>query len=323
MKPNPLAFALLLGIGLAFLSPASAAAQEGGGGPRGRAAEKPVEVKGKLAFETFKSASLGRDVPYSIYLPPSYETKTDARYPVVVFLHGLFEDEKRWTAAGRGVEVLDKLIDEKKIGEMIVAVPDAARGFGFYTNAKNGGEKWEDAIVADFVPFLDSKYRTVADRKGRALLGCSMGGYGAIKIAFRHPALFSAVAAHSPALFPADLEQLPEYAENLINNPKSFLNKPIRQTFGDPIDAQFWKENNPFFIVEQDKTPKDLKIYFDCGETDRFSFDKGTKALHELLEMKGVPHESALRPGSHGWEFIHDNLPRSFEFIDKAFRSAS
>jgi len=280
-------------------------------------------AKGSTLVESFESASLGKSVPYSVYLPPSYETKTDARFPVVVFLHGLFEDEKRWMLPRHGLEVLERLVAEKKISDLIVAVPSAGRGFGFYTNAKDGGEKWEDVIVKDFIPFLDAKYRTIPGRRGHAILGSSMGGYGALKIAFKRPDLFAAVAAHSPALLPFDLKHLPEYAENLINNPKGFLNGPIRKTFGEPIDEEFWRENNPLWIAEQGKAPKDLKIYFDCGENDRFGFQKGSQELHEILEKKGVPHESAILPGSHGWEYINENLNRSLEFLDKALRSSS
>src|SRR5262249_30343184 len=154
----------------------------------------------------------GKDVPYSVYLPPSYDSKADARYPLVVFLHGLFEDEKHWTARGKGLEVLREKIADKSIGEMIVAVPNADRGFGFYTNAKDGGAKFEDMVVKDFIPFLDSHYRTLAQARSRVLLGTSMGGYGALKIAFKNPELVCAVATHSPALFPVDLTQMPDWA---------------------------------------------------------------------------------------------------------------
>src|SRR5260370_28256362 len=110
---------------------------------------------GRVEYSKFHSASLDRDVSFAVSLPPSYDTATAKRFPVVIFLHGLFNSEKDWE--GRGVQAkLDEARARGKIGEYIVAAPYGANSF--YLNGKDGTH-YEDAIVKDFVPFVDQSYR--------------------------------------------------------------------------------------------------------------------------------------------------------------------
>jgi len=160
-----------------------------------------VPAGSHVEYKTFQSKVLARELGYGIYLPPSYKTSTK-RYPIVYFLHGMFENEMRWSTRGGTDLMLDRMIAEGKIGEFIVALPNG--GTSFYTNARDGSEKWEDMIVSEFVPMIESSYRVDASRAARGISGTSMGGYGALKLAMKHPDMFGSVSAHSAVLL-ADL----------------------------------------------------------------------------------------------------------------------
>src|SRR6476646_5116334 len=96
----------------------------------------------RVEYKTLQSKLLNREIRYGLYLPPSYAASPAKRYPVLYFLHGLNENEMRWSTRGMTDLKLDKMIADGKIGEFIVAVPFGATGF--YTNRRSGGEPWED-----------------------------------------------------------------------------------------------------------------------------------------------------------------------------------
>src|SRR5437868_8516135 len=156
----------------------------------------------QVEYKTFQSRLLGRELRYGVYVPPSYNSSPAKKYPVLYFLHGLFEDETRWSSRGQTDQIMDRMISEGKIGEFIVAIPFG--GASFYTNSRDGSEKWEDMIVNEFVPLIESTYHVNAARNTRGISGTSMGGYGALKIAMKHPELFGSASAHSAVLL-ADL----------------------------------------------------------------------------------------------------------------------
>ena len=135
-----------------------------------------------------------------IYLPPSYDT-SDLRYPVVYFLPGFGSD-----TTGHGhyfsMPELPGLMKDSSIKEMIMVVPNGANllGGSFYVNSPVTGN-WEDFITQDVVGYIDANYRTIAAPEGRGIAGHSMGGFGALNLAMRHPDLFSAVYGLSSGLF--------------------------------------------------------------------------------------------------------------------------
>jgi S-formylglutathione hydrolase len=140
-----------------------------------------------------------------IYLPPSYGTG-DKSYPAVYFLPG-FGDAVRSFVDGtyqgfRLQETMDRLINTETIKEMIVVIANGRNFLGgsFYVNSPVTGN-WEDFIVKDVVGYVDSHYRTIKDARSRGISGHSMGGFGALNIAMRHPDVFSCVYALSPGLF--------------------------------------------------------------------------------------------------------------------------
>ena len=264
---------------------------------------------GTVELKSLDSKILGQPVGYSVYLPASYVAGKDA-YPVIFFLHGLFEDEKRWAERG-GKEVLDRLIAEKKVGEVVLAIPDGGRSF--YTNYFDGSKKYEDFIVQEFIPFIQSSYRVKPGVQWRALSGSSMGAYGALKIGMKHPEMFSSVSAHGAVL-------IDKFPETIAPGTREFRYLQILEVpFGKPFHREYWEAENPIRIAEQTEKFKNLKLYFDCGDRDRYGFDAGARELHRLLDSKGFPHEFAILPGDHGWEFLKQYMDRSLLFHWKYF----
>ena len=138
-----------------------------------------------------------------VYLPPSYQREPTRRYPVLYLLHGATSVPEEWVDGsydGFDIRVaLDSLMGAGTIPELIVVMPNADNvlGAGFYANSPATGN-WQDFVVRDLVRHADTRYRTDPRASKRALVGHSMGGFGAFNIAFDHPDVFGFVYAISP-----------------------------------------------------------------------------------------------------------------------------
>ena len=155
-----------------------------------------VEVK--VAAPSLKGNLLGdpTEQSVSIYLPPSYDASPATRFPTVYLLHGFTGTNKGWT---RLHSMMDRLINNGKIRELIVVMPNGWNAYkgAFYSNSVVTGN-WEDYIYRDLVQNIDTNYRTLARSDSRGIAGHSMGGYGAVTLAMKHPDVFGAVYALSP-----------------------------------------------------------------------------------------------------------------------------
>lgn len=152
--------------------------------------------------------------PVAVYLPPSYND-SDKEYPVVYYLPGFGSSTIYYTQYGIYQDYLlknsmDALIDEGKIEDMIVVIPNAVNIFGghFYVNSPVTGN-WENFIVEDLVHFIDKAYRTLPKPESRGICGHSMGGFGALNLAMLHPDIFGITYAISPgAAFSTNPDQM-------------------------------------------------------------------------------------------------------------------
>lgn len=123
------------------------------------------------------SSLLNRTVKYSIYLPPDYYT-SNRRYPVVYLLHGYGDDETGWVQFGEANQIVDEQISKGNLPPMIIVMPDA--GATWYVNDYQNKVRYEDMFVQEFIPHIDSTYRTRPKREFRGISGLSMGGHGAL-----------------------------------------------------------------------------------------------------------------------------------------------
>lgn len=201
--------------------------QAGHGGTRGECFSVPSRV-------------LQRAVPYCVVLPPSYDAEKTRRYPILYYLHGLGDNQQMLLRSG-GFNLLEDLWDEKRLGEFVIATP--AAGSSFYVDSRDLKNRYEDFFVQEFLPYIEHRYRVEPGRAFRGIGGISMGGYGALHLAFRHPDLFSSVSGISAAL----IEKPPAIALD-----ESSEAGPLRlfgDVFGVPFDRAYWDRNNPLILA--------------------------------------------------------------------------
>lgn len=259
----------------------------------------------EVRYATFSSPSLGKDVAYAVQLPPSYATAATRRYPVVYALHGLFESPGFWERRGLA-SILESLWQKGDVPEMVVVAVDGDNSF--FVDGPAG--RWEQMMSRDFVAHVESTYRVTPGRAGRGVLGISMGGYAALRMALAHPDLFRAVATHSAML----LEKIPTAEEGAGRWHMAAFYK----VFGTPIDAALWSANDPLALATKADPKATPALYFDCGTEDRYGLFAGNRELHRRLEARGVAHEFGLYPGDHGYEYVHTVLDKSLRFLGRA-----
>jgi S-formylglutathione hydrolase FrmB len=274
-----------------------------------------AHAQSRIDCNALHSEVLKQEVHYCVYLPANYDpttTKLKPRYPVLYFLHGLGDNEQTLFNSG-GWTVLDDLKHRGKIGDFLIVAPEGRRSF--YINSADGSVRYSDFFLREFIPHIEAQYRVRAGREGRAISGISMGGYGALRFAFAHPEMFSAVSAQSAALItetPRDLDTSAHSGAPLA--------KVLAAVFGNPIDVPHWNENSPFVLGKKNSAGlRKLSIYFNCGQEDNYGFDKGAAVLHQQLLNQGIRHEYHSYPGDHGLSYFLSHFPEVMEFHSKAF----
>ena len=285
----------------------------------------PISLPGGsvVEFKSFDSQCLGMPERYSIFLPPSYPKNASRTYPVIYFLHGLNNDETSWTVERYGhiQNTLEQMMLSGKLPEFIMVHPRGDNGF--YCNYIDGSRRYEDLVTQELVAFMEAHYRADKGRENRSIAGTSMGGYGALKIAMKHPDRYAAVAGQSPILFPgASPLELSEDAKS--SRFYSFFAGMLKPIFGDPVRQDLWDANNPLALAAKRKLDS-LKIYFDYGTDDRYipltHLDEGCKSLDKILTEAQVAHVFKVHPGEpHGWALISAHLDETLPYLCQTFK---
>ena len=230
-----------------------------------------------MAFATinYYSHSLDHASTLNVLFPDS----PDAREPwgTYYLLHGLSDDHTTWMRRS--------LIERHTLGMPIVVVmPEGGRGW--YTNAVDG-DAYEDDLLKDVMRLVERNFPVRKDRAGRAIGGLSMGGFGAVKLALKHPDLFCSVDSHSGVL-------------GWLRDPleAKALTRESTRIFGE---SPAGGPEDPFALAEQLSRRKRPALRIDCGEEDPFILQN--RAFHEHLETLGFPHEYHESPGTHDWQY--------------------
>jgi len=137
-------------------------------------------------------------------------------------------------------------------------------------------------------------------------------------LAFKYPDMFSTVTTHSAALF----AELPHPSGT--DRRSQFMAQLVGKIFGDPPDEEYFRSVNPMFVVETNMAAlkkSGMKIYFDCGEQDRYGFQESNKAFDDKLTKLGLAHEFHLFPGNHGWEYMISVADHSYTFLWNSFKT--
>jgi putative tributyrin esterase len=182
---------------------------------------------------------------------------------------------------------------------LIVVMPDGGRSW--YTDAKHG-LPYETHIMKDVIGFVDRFFRTIPERRGRALGGWSMGAYGAAKLAFKHPDVFGSVVASSGVYHFSDLVK------------RSDLTDETTLVFGDDPDSN--QDENVYRLAERLDRSLLPAIRLECGTEDHLLDD--ARKLHAHLDKLGIPHDYAELPGVHSLAVWDPNVPEAIKFHKKA-----
>jgi len=273
-------------------------------------------AQSRIDCNALHSRLLKRAVRYCVYIPFGYDASAKQhpprRYPVLYFLHGLGDNEQTLFNSG-GWTLLDDLREQHKMGDFLIVAPEGRRSF--YINSADGSVLYNDFFLQEFMPQIESKYRVRVGRAGRAISGVSMGGYGALRLAFAHPELFSAVSAQSAALMTESPTELNAASDTGV--PVLGVLGPV---FGKPIDARHWNENSPFVLAKKNAEGlRKLAIYFNCGQDDNYGFEKGAAVLHDELVKEHVKHEYHPYPGDHTLQYFLTHFAEVMEFHSRAF----
>ena len=245
-------------------------------------------------------------VEYAVLLPDEYAAE-GPRLPLLLMLHGAGGDREQ---IARFQSQVDGMWADGNLPKMVIATPSVARG-SIYMDSYDGKDRWETFIMTEFLPHLRAKYRVSADREATMVTGISMGGFGSLRLGFKYPETFGAVAAMEPGAWPGlTWAEVPD--RNKIRSPES-----IGALFGDPFDDAKFNRENPASIVASDPARLvDSAIYIEVGDEDGFGFMEGVDYLHRLLWRHQLRHEYRLvRWADHVGSSITERSRDRFRFL--------
>lgn len=263
-----------------------------------------VPPSGVLQRRSMPSHALGRNWDHIIYLPPGYENQ-NRKYPVLFLLHGNFGAPADFVDPGDIEGTANALIAAGKMAPAIIAMPDG--GQSWYLDC--GDLRMEDAILNEFIPFIEGSVRAIATRAARGIGGISMGGYGALRLAIRYPELFSALALMSPAVY-ADVP--PANSSARSGAPFCKVDEHGKSNFSEAA----WRAADwPSFIDNFDHNRWPMRVYLECGEQDEFGLANEARVLNEALTSRSLNTVFRLRPGGHDWATWKAALPDVLTFL--------
>lgn len=295
----------------------------------------PLANAGTIEDGTFKSRALGTDMPALVYRPDG--SPPDGGWPVLYLLHGHDGDQNSWRDLGNIEQTLDRLIDTKAIRPIVVVMPGVGNSWYVNSSVVDGPGDFETAVTQDLRSSIEGKYPVRRDREGRSIAGLSMGGFGALHLAYAHDDLYGAVASMSGAIWqnvPAsDLDKTP--GELKLIQDSAFFHRLDRTTvtsgvvlpstgdhfsgsFGTPFDARLFNEKNIFTLAAQHiAEQQDLPATFlTVGDADGFYLWRGAVALHETLQASGRHSELRITDGDHVWSLWKTSIVDVLAFID-------
>jgi diacylglycerol O-acyltransferase / trehalose O-mycolyltransferase len=266
-------------------------------------------LSARLEDWTLRTPALREPTRVRVLLPAGYGADQRRRYPVLYLLHGASSDYRAWTRYGDAEKITAR-------AAMIVVMPDGG-AMGWYTDWYQGDRpvqpRWETYHVGELVPWVDATYRTIAARRGRAIAGLSMGGYGALSYAARHPATFAAAASFSGAL---EVGSSDAWGQRSTNGSR-------------------WRAHLPISIAARLRSLALVELRSGDGRPGRLD-RRGTKPgcpacalerflhrsnvrLHARLQALGIRHVwDDYGPGTHDWPYWRRDLRETLPDLVRA-----
>jgi S-formylglutathione hydrolase FrmB len=239
------------------------------------------------------SPSMNAGIQNIVILPDDYD-----RYealPVLYLLHGYGGNHRTWMQMHTGLPEL-----ATRYG-IIIVCPDGKNSW-YWDSPINPAIRYETYVAQELVSYMDSHYKTISDKKGRAITGASMGGHGGLWIGFRHPDIFGACGSIHGGV---DIRPFPD-------------NWEMKKALG-PYDEnhQRWDEHTVINLVDhiQSNPPS---IIIDCGTAD-FFFEVNVQ-LHAKLLSRHILHDYVVRPGEHNSAYAHNAIEYQLLFFHLFFK---
>ena len=254
----------------------------------------PVQASVVDTIQTF-SSSMQKNIKSVVITPDNY--KSSRELPVVYLLHGYSGNHLDWINKAKGFE---KAADQYNI---IIVCPDGGYGSWYWDSPVDRTSKYETFVSDELVKSIDAKYKTIKSRKGRAITGLSMGGHGALYLAFKHQDVFGAAGSMSGGV---DIRPFPNNWE-MSKRLGTYAEQPER-----------WEKNTVINLLNL-LTPNSLAIVIDCGTEDFFF--KVNQNLHEQLLFRNIPHDFYTRPGAHTWPYWTNAIKFQLLFMSNYFNT--
>lgn len=242
--------------------------------------------------ETY-SPSMKKNIKAVVITPDNYANAK--ALPVVYLLHGHGGRYSDWIKSGKGFEKAADLY------QMIIVCPDGNNSW-YWDSPIDPAYKYETYVSKELVEWIDSKYKTIKGREGRAITGLSMGGHGALYLAFRHQDVFGAAGSMSGGV---DIRPFPNNW-NMSERLGKYSEKP-----------ENWEKNTVINLLHL-LTPNSLAIIIDCGTEDFFY--KVNENLHKQLLQRNIPHDYITRPGAHNWAYWGNAIGFQLLYMNNYFK---
>lgn len=239
------------------------------------------------------SPSMDKEIKAAVILPDGYSA--DKNYPVVYLLHGYSGNFRNWVNDNPGTK---DLADQYNT---IVVCPDGAFSSWYWDSPVDETMRFETFVSKELIEHIDSAYKTIASRNGRAITGLSMGGHGGLYLGFRHQDVFGACGSMSGGV---DIRPFPNEWE---------MHKRIGRQAENPQNWEDYTVMNQLHLL----TPNSTRIIFDCGTSD-FFYDVNVR-LHEELKYRNIPHDFISRPGNHDMNYWSNAVKYQFLFFSTMF----
>ncbi len=223
------------------------------------------------------SQSMNKNISNVIITPENYDAQNEQK-PVLYLLHGAYGDHTDWTSKVPAIKEFAHQFD------MIIVCPDGGYNSWYFDSPVDADMKYEAYMSKELIEAIDKNYNTIAGKNGRAITGLSMGGHGALYLAFRHQDIWGAAGSMSGAVdirpFTNDWD-IPKRLGKYNKNKKNWTTNTV---------------TNMLHLLKDD-----MNIIFDCGYDDFFF--KVNQKFHQKLTKRNIPHVYIERPGGHDWEY--------------------
>lgn len=244
------------------------------------------------------SASMNRSFRAYVFVPDAAARGERERFPVVYLLHGHSGNADSWPQVK---PELAAMVDRDGI---IVVCPEVGNSW-YWNSPVDPSSRFETFVSDELIGYVDARYPTIADRKGRAVTGLSMGGHGGMWIGIRHRDLFGAAGSTSGGL---DIRPFPD-------------NWNMKSLLGDPDEyPERWDAHTAINLIDS-LSDGELAIIVDCGYGD-FFFEVNNR-FHEKLLERGIGHDFIVRPGAHNGAYWANALDYQWLFFKKFFDRAA